>query len=122
MLDDTHVALVTVRSRRTEFVNFNLVPTYAEFYIEVLDGKEPVKGARAWVESAKPKPVFTDEKGRCYLQVPRGQQMIWIEARGMKIPRPMAVFKTDAHEMAINLVWERRVDDASRALEKKKPS
>lgn len=108
---------VIVRNRHTEFVTFNLVPNYVEFYVEVMDGPTPVKGARAWVQGPAPRVAVTDENGRCFLMVPKGQQVIMVEAKGTRIPNRRAVYLTTAQELKINLVWERRVDDASRALE-----
>ncbi len=112
---------VDVVLRRTAFVNFNLEPNYAEFHVIVYDGDAPVGGARAWVDDEKAKPVPTNNKGKCVILVPRGKHVVRVQAKELLIERPFNVFKTSAQELKINLVWERRMDDASRALEQQAP-
>ncbi len=109
---------VEVLARKTAFVAFNLEASEAEFKIVVMDNSGPVDGARLWVDQDRAKAVATPKEGNVTLKVPKGYHVIHVTARGISVERPYHVIKAKVHEMTINLVWERRQEHASRALER----
>ncbi len=109
---------VEVLARKTAFVAFNLEASEAEFKITVMDDSGPVDGARLWVDQDRAKAVATPKEGNVTLKVPKGYHVIHVTARGISVERPYHVIKAKVHEMTINLVWERRQEHASRALER----
>lgn len=60
----------------------------------------------------------SDKNGSVTLKVPKGYHVMHVTARGMSVERPYQVVKAKVHEMTINLVWERRQEFVSRALER----
>jgi len=109
---------VEVLPRKTAFVAFNLEASEAEFKVTVMDDGGPVEGARLWVDQDRAKAVGTPKEGNVTLKVPKGFHVIHVTAKGILVDRPYHVIKAKIHEMTINLVWERRQEHASRALER----
>jgi len=109
---------VEVLPRKTAFVAFNLEASEAEFNLTVLDDSGPVDGARVWVDEDRGKAAATSKQGQVTLKVPKGFHVIHVTAKGIHVDRPYHVIKAKTHEMTINLVWERRQEFASRALER----
>jgi hypothetical protein len=109
---------VEVLPRKTAFVAFNLEASEAEFKITVVDDSGPVEGARVWVDQDRGKALGTPKEGNVTLKVPKGYHVIHVTAKGILVDRPYHVIKAKIHEMTINLVWERRQEHASRALER----
>lgn len=114
---DTFTQMVVVKRRKTLFVDFSLAAVNAEFLVTVVDDKLAVAGSRIWLDDDDAHPVVTGKNGSAVIDVPRGKHVIHISAKGMHIERPFEVVKLKTHELPINLVWERRVEDVSRALE-----
>ncbi len=108
---------VSVVRGKTVFVNLSLVPNEAEFHVTVADRGVPQVGARIFWDSEIDKAVTTNSEGRARIYVPKGGHVIYIEAGGMRIERPLEVASTRLQEMSINLEWERKIEDVSRALE-----
>jgi hypothetical protein len=104
--------------RRTAFVVHVLEAAEAEFKIKVIDDHGAVEGARVWVDEDKGKPLITAKDGCTSFKVPKGYHVIHVTTQGMSVERPYHVIKSKLHEMTINLVWERRQEYASRALER----
>ena len=109
---------VDVLPRKTAFVAFNLEASEAEFKLTVVDNSGPVDGARVWVDQDRGKAAATTKDGRVTLKVPKGYNVIHVTAKGIHVDRPYHVIKAKTHEMTVNLVWERRQEHASRALER----
>ncbi len=109
---------VEVVPRKTAFVAFNLEASEAEFKIAVVDDNGVVEGARVWVDQDRARAVGTPKEGNVTLKVPKGYHIIHVTARGINVERPYHVIKAKVHEMTINLVWERRQEHVSRALER----
>ena len=109
---------IEVLPRKTAFVAFNLEASEAEFKITVVDDSGPVEGARVWLDQDRAKAVATPKPGNVTLKVPKGYHIIHVSAKGMQVERPYQVIKAKIHEMTINLVWERRQEHISRALER----
>ena len=109
---------VEVLPRKTSFVAFNLEASEAEFKIAVVDDSGPVEGARVWLDQDRNKAAGTSKEGNVTLKVPKGYHVIHATAKGILVDRPYHVIKAKVHEMTINLVWERRQEHASRALER----
>jgi hypothetical protein len=110
--------MAEVLPRKTAFVVFNLEASEAEFKITVVDDSGPVEGARVWLDQGRSKAVGTPKEGTVTLKVPKGYHIIHVTAKGISVERPYHVIKAKVHEMTINLVWERRQEHASRALER----
>ena len=108
---------VEVLPRKTAFVAFNLEASEAEFKLTVVDDNGPVEGARVWVDQDRAKAAATPKQGNVTLKVPKGYHIIHVSAKGIQVERPYHVIKAKIHEMTINLVWERRQEHVSRALE-----
>jgi hypothetical protein len=108
---------VEVVPRKTAFAVFNLEASEAEFKLTVVDDEGPVEGARLWLDQNRGKTVGTPKEGSVTLKVPKGYHVIHVTAKGIHVERPYHVIKAKVHEMTINLVWERRQEHASRALE-----
>jgi hypothetical protein len=107
-----------VLARKTAFAVFNLESSEAEFKITVVDDNGVVEGARVWVDQERARAVGTPKDGNVTLKVPKGYHVIHVTARGIDVERPYHVIKAKIHEMTINLVWERRQEHVSRALER----
>jgi hypothetical protein len=114
---ETFTRELHVGRRKTIFVDFSLEAIAAEFLVTVFDDKVAIPGAKVWVDDDIAHAVATGKNGLAIVEVPRGKHVIRIKAKGLDIERPFEVVKLKAHELPINLVWERRVDDVSRALE-----
>ncbi len=109
---------VLVLPRKTTFVAHVLEAAEAEFKIVVIDDSGPVEGAHLWLDDQKTKAISSAKDGSVSFKVPKGYHVIRVSARGMTVERPYHVLKSKLHEMTINLVWERRQEYASRALER----
>jgi hypothetical protein len=109
---------VEVRPRKTTTVVFDLQHREAEFEIRVSDGKQPVAGARVWVDDRTDATVETDGSGRALVKIAHGYHLLNIAARDVEVRRAYHVIKAKRHEMNINLEAERRREDVSRALER----
>jgi hypothetical protein len=109
---------VEVFPRKSAFVAFNLESSEAEFKLTVVDDVGPVEGARVWLDKDRAKAVPTAKDGTVTMKVPKGYHVIQVTAKGIQVERPYHVIKAKIHEMTINLVWERRQEHASRALER----
>jgi len=107
-----------VQPRKTTFVGHVLEAAEAEFKIKVLDDAGPVEGARVWIDEEHGKPATTAKDGCVSFKVPKGYHVIHVLTRGMNVERPYHVVKAKLHEFTINLVWERRQEYVSRALER----
>ena len=110
--------VVDVEPRKTAFVMFNLEASEADFKITVVDDTGTVEGARVWLDKDTKKAVTTTKEGPVTLKVPKGYHVINVVAKGIHVERPYHVIKAKIHEMTINLVWERRQEYVSRALER----
>jgi hypothetical protein len=108
---------VEVLPRKTAFAAHVLEASEAEFKLTVLDDHGPVEGARVWLDDQRAKAAASAKDGSVSLKVPKGYHVIHVSARGMEVERPYQVVKSKVHEMTINLVWERRQESVSRALE-----
>ena len=104
--------------RKTAFVVHVLEAAESEFKIKVIDDHGPVEGALVWVDDDKGRPFATAKDGCTSFKVPKGYHVIHVTTRGMTLERPYHVIKSKLHEMTINLVWERRQEYVSRALER----
>ncbi len=109
---------VEVQPRKTAFVAFNLEASEADFKITVVDDHGTVEGARVWLDKETKRPAVTTKDSPVTLKVPKGYHVIHVSAKGIEVERPYHVIKAKVHEMTINLVWERRQEHASRALER----
>lgn len=109
---------VEIVARKTAFVMFHLEASEAEFKLTVVDDSGPVEGARVWLDQESTKSTTSTKNGEVALRVPRGYHVIHVAARGLEVERPYHVIKSKVHEMTINLVWERRQEYVSRALER----
>jgi hypothetical protein len=109
---------VEVFPRKTAFAVFNLEASEAEFKLTVVDDSGLVEGARVWLDQDRAKAAATHKEGSVTLKVPKGYHVIHVTAKGIHVERPYHVIKAKVHEMTINLVWERRQEHASRALER----
>ena len=110
--------LVEVQARKATFVAHVLEAAEAEFKIVVVDDRGTVESARVWLDDDRAKAVVSAKDGTVTLKVPKGYHVIRVTARGMSVERPYQVVKAKVHEMTINLVWERRQEFVSRALER----
>ena len=104
--------------RKTAFVAHVLEAAEAEFKILVVDDRGPVEGARVWLDDDRGKTVTTAKAGIVSLKVAKGFHVIRVSAREMMVDRPYHVVKAKVHDMTVNLVWERRQEYVSRALER----
>jgi len=77
-----------------------------------------VEGARVWLDDERAKAVAAGKDGKVSLKMQKGFHVIRVSAREMTVDRPYHVVKAKVHEMTINLVWERRQEFVSRALER----
>jgi hypothetical protein len=109
---------IDVLPRKTSFVAHVLEAAEAEFKILVVDDHGPVEGARVWLDDDRAKGVTTAKAGLVSLKVAKGFHVIRVSAREMTVDRPYHVVKAKVHDMTINLVWERRQEYVSRALER----
>jgi hypothetical protein len=109
---------VEVLPRKTAFVAYVLEAANAEFKIVVVDDHGAVEGARVWLDDERAKAVAAAKDGSVTLKVPKGFHVIRVSAHGMTVERPYHVVKSKVHDMTINLVWERRQEYVSRALER----
>ncbi len=110
--------IAEVHARKTVFVAHVLEAAEAEFKITVVDDHGPVEGARVWLDDDRAKAVGSAKNGTVTLKVPKGFHVIHVSARGMDVERPYHVVKAKIHDMTINLVWEKRQEFVSRALER----
>ncbi len=110
--------VVEVQARKTVFVAHVLEAAEAEFKMVVVDDHGPVEGARVWLDDQRAKAAAAAKDGAVTLKVPKGYHVIHVSARGMEVERPYHVVKAKVHEMTINLVWEKRQEYVSRALER----
>jgi hypothetical protein len=109
---------VEVLARKSSFVAHVLEAAEAEFKLAVVDKQGPVEGARVWLDDQRAKAAAAGKDGCVTLKVPKGFHVIHVSARGMEVERPYHVVKAKVHEMTINLVWEKRQEYVSRALER----
>jgi hypothetical protein len=109
---------VDVQARKTSFVAHVLEASEAEFKVTVLDDRGPVEGARVWLDDDRAKAVAAGKDGKVSLKMQKGFHVIRVSARDMIVERPYHVVKAKVHEMTVNLVWERRQEFVSRALER----
>jgi hypothetical protein len=109
---------VEVLARKTAFVAHVLEAAEAEFKITVLDDRGPVEGARVWLDDERAKAIAAGKDGKVSLKMQKGFHVIRVSAREMTVDRPYHVVKAKVHEMTVNLVWERRQEFVSRALER----
>jgi len=107
-----------VLPRKTTFVAHVLEAAEAEFKLTIVDDRGPVEGARVWLDDQRAKAIASDKDGHAALKVAKGFHVIHVAAKGMEMDRPYHVVKAKVHEMTINLVWERRQEYVSRALER----
>jgi hypothetical protein len=107
-----------VSPRKTTFVAHVLEAAEAEFKVKVIDDAGVVEGARVWLDEERGKAGATGKDGCISFKVPKGYHVIHVVARGMTVERPYQVVKAKLHEFTINLVWERRQEYVSRALER----
>ncbi|MBN2574949.1 MAG: hypothetical protein JXP73_10340 [Deltaproteobacteria bacterium] len=107
-----------VSPRKVSFVAHVLEAAEAEFKVKVVDDSGPVEGARVWIDEEHGKPTVTGKDGIIGFKVPKGYHVIHVMARNMSVERPYHVVKAKLHEFTINLVWERRQEYISRALER----
>jgi hypothetical protein len=110
--------IAEVQPRKTVFVVHVLEAAEAEFKIAVVDDHGAVEGARVWLDDERATAAASAKDGSVTLKVPKGYHVIHVSARGMDVERPYHVVKSKVHEMTINLVWEKRQDYVSRALER----
>jgi hypothetical protein len=110
--------IAEVQARKTVFVAHVLEAAEAEFKITVVDDHGPVEGARVWLDDERAKAAASAKNGTVTLKVPKGFHVIHVSARGMEVDRPYHVVKAKIHDMTINLVWEKRQEFVSRALER----
>jgi hypothetical protein len=109
---------VVIERGKPAFVTFDLQPRGTEFHVSVMDGPRPIAGAKVWANEDEKQARATGPDGLVVLDLPaRGHHVIHVLAEGIKVERQFEVAKAKAHELAVNLVWERRVDDVARALE-----
>jgi hypothetical protein len=71
-----------------------------------------------WVDEDRSKTASTAKDGCISFKVAKGYRVIHVVASGMTVERPYQVVKAKLHEFIINLVWERRQEYVSRALER----
>lgn len=109
---------VVVSPRKTAFVAHVLEAVEAEFKLTVVDNQGPVEGARIWLDDQRARAVAAAKDGTATIKVPKGLHTIYVTAHGITVERPYQVVKAKVHEMTINLVWERRQEFVSRALER----
>jgi len=108
---------VEVQARKTSFVAHVLEAAEAEFKLMVVDKQGPVDGARVWLDDQRARAAAA-KNGAVTLKVAKGYHVIHVSAHGMEVERPYHVVKAKVHEMTINLVWEKRQEYVSRALER----
>jgi hypothetical protein len=108
---------VEVKQQKEHNVLFSVAVTSAEFHVTVMDNNRPLVGVPVWVDEERDKAVRTNDDGLAVLKVTLGQRKLRVEAGGMLVEKNHVVIKRKAHVIAINLDWERKVDDVSRALD-----
>jgi hypothetical protein len=108
---------IEVRKQDITTVSFSLTVSSAEFHVTVQDKKNPSVGALVWLDDDRDKAIRTDAEGLAVLKVGMGQHMLRVEAAGMLVEKQHVVVKRKAHVLTINLDWERKRDDVSRALD-----
>jgi hypothetical protein len=108
---------VEVKQQKEHTVLFDITISSAEFHVTVHDKKSPLVGVPVWVDDARDKAVKTNDDGLAVLKVGMGQHKLRVEAAGMLVEKNHVVVKRKAHLIAINLDWERKRDDVSRALD-----
>lgn len=109
--------VVDTQRRQVMFVKFAIETTHVEFIITVTDRGKPVPGARAWLNDDQRTSVRTGPDGQAKLQTSRGKYVVHVEAGGMDITRNFEALRGLTQLFDIQLEWERKVDDVSRALE-----
>jgi hypothetical protein len=108
---------IEVKPQQVSQVIFSLTPGHAEFHVTVHDKARPQVGVPVWLDEGRDKAVKTNEEGLAVLKVPLGQRLLRVEAGGMLVEKMHVVIKKSALVVAINLDWERKIDDVSRALD-----
>jgi hypothetical protein len=114
---DEFTQVVEVKQQEIAPVSFSLTVSNAEFHVTVQDKSRPQVGVPVWIDNDRDRAVKTNEDGLAVLKVGMGQRVLRVEAGGMLIEKNHVVVKRKAHVIAINLDWERKVDDVSRALD-----
>jgi hypothetical protein len=114
---DEYSQPIEVKSRDITVVSFSLTVSNAEFHVTVQDKKNPSVGALVWLDEERDKAIKTDAEGLAVLKVSMGHHVLRIEAGGMLVEKTHVVVKRKAHVVTINLDWERKRDDVSRALD-----
>ncbi len=114
---DQFTQRVEVKQQEVKAVVFSLAVTSAEFHVTVQDKKNALSGALVWLDDARDKAVKTNDEGLAVLKVDMGQHILRVEAGGMLVEKTHVVVKRKAHTIVVNLDWERKVDDVSRALD-----
>lgn len=112
---------IQVKARSTTFISMDLDPGCAEYHVTVCDDKLPIPNVPVWFDDGRAHAIHTDPRGLAILVIPRGEHVIRVQVQGMLIERQQIVHMTKAHEIRINLVWERRRIDAEHALDEPKP-
>jgi hypothetical protein len=112
-------AVADVKKRETTVVQLALLGRVgvATINVVVMEGDQPVAGASVWLDEAPKQARRTGTDGEVLFEVVKGKHVVHISVRGMQIRRSLEVIGLKMHEVSINLAWERRADDASRALE-----
>jgi hypothetical protein len=108
---------IEVRKQEITSVTFSLTVSNAEFHVTVQDKKNPSVGALVWLDDGRDKAIKTDAEGLAVLKVSMGPHVLKVEAGGMQVEKTHVVVKRKAHVITINLDWERKRDDVSRALD-----
>lgn len=106
-----------IDGKKEALVVFSLAGDGAEFHVTVHDQKQPIGGVPVWIDDQRERAIVTDPSGLAILKVPLGKRVIHVAAGGMDIAKTFEVVKRKAHELPINLAWERRVDSVSRVLD-----
>ena len=106
-----------VSKNMTATVEFDLVPAGAEYRIGIYDGPTPLPGAVISIDSPGKNDSFTGPDGSIIIEIPRGRHVLIIQARGMRIERPVEVNDTKSKSMSVNLERERALAGRNMALE-----
>ncbi len=114
---EEYCVAIEVAPRQSSTVSFAVTISSAEFHVTVQDKSKPLAGAAVWLDNDKDRGTKTNDEGLAVLKVAMGQRILRVQVGNMLIEKTHVVVKKKAHVIAINLDWERKVDDVSRALD-----
>ncbi len=98
--------VVEVERHEVAVADFDLTPELAELQISI-EGAER-KGVAIWVDKAAI--VHSDDAGRAVLALPVGENLVYLESKGLMVTRPMQIDKPAIYRLAVDIARERRTE------------